>query len=465
MENSRKHPSAKGAIGGLERKVELQFGGEVRKARQVTVALSGGVDSIVLLEVLRALRPRLGIRIGALHVNHGLSPHADRWEQFCRVYCGRRAIPFRAIRVTVQGDGGNVEAEARAARYAALSSSGVEMVALAHNQDDQAETLLLQLLRGAGIRGLSAMPVRRELRAPLGAACATSKAKGPVFLRPLLGVTRAQIERYATRKRLRWIEDESNRNEKFARNFLRRRILPRLEQRFPGYRAALARSSSHLAEAGQLLEQLAAIDRLAAVKAGRLSVAALNTLGPARATNLLRFFLLARGLQAPATNHLREILHQLCSARKDANPSLQLGPFTLRRFKGWIELSTQPQVDTRGVRILDWSGESRVSLGEVGELQVRSTRGQGVSHAKLAGAAITIRRRRGGERIRLYASRPRRTLKNLLQEAGVPPWQRDRMPLLFCGEELVWVPGIGVAWEFRPARGERALLFTWIDSA
>ena len=449
--------SAEGIAERLERSVAHCFQNERQHHVSVTVALSGGIDSVVLLELARGLGPRLGMQIRALHVNHGLSAHADRWERFCRRHCDRRRIPFECVRVQVGGDGANIEANARSARYAAFARAGAGLVALAHTQDDQAETLLLQLLRGAGVRGLSAMPARRVLD-PGDAR--RSHAPRSILVRPLLEITRRDVERYARRKRLRWIEDESNTEERFARNFLRAQILPRLERRFPNYRAALGRSSAHLAEAARLLDQLASIDGAGAVDGDRLKVAALQALEPARAANLLRAFLLDRGIQAPSTVRLQEMLRQLCSKRADAQPQLALDAFALRRFRGWIELSRQPALDTRAAAVA-WNGQSRVPLADQSELSVRTGHGRGVSRMKLSGGTLTIRTRQGGERMRLDAKRPRRTLKNLLQEAGVRPWLRDRMPLLFRDGELVWAPGIGVAWNFRAHGSEPSLLFSW----
>ena len=455
---------AEGIVKRLERVVADCLRSELHGARRLTVALSGGVDSVVMLELARSVAPRLGVRIDALHVNHGLSPHADRWERFCRSHCARRSIPIECVRVKVGGGGANVEAEARAARYAAFARARSSVVVLAHNRDDQAETLLLQLLRGAGVRGLSAMPARRALRADRGAASAATAAVR-TLVRPLLGVSRHDIERYAVRKRLSWIEDESNAQDRFARNFLRRQIIPRLERRFAGCQSALARSAAHLAAAGRLLDQLAAIDGAAAIEGDRLRVSSLQTLEPERAANLLRAFIVERGVgQPPSSVHLHEMLSQLASRRRDANPQLCLGDLTLRRFKGWIELSRRVPVDNRAAAIR-WTGASRVVLADDTELRVRSVRGRGVSRAKLGGGTVTIRRRQGGERMRLDASRPRRTLKNLLQEAGVRPWLRSRMPLVFHDDELVWAPGIGVASDFRAQATEPALLFSWNDAA
>ena len=459
MASSRTHPSAKGIVEHLEREVARCLQCELRDARHLTVALSGGIDSIVMLELARTIAPQLGVRIDALHVHHGLSPHADDWERFCRAHCARRHVPFICVRVRVDGDGANIEAHARVARYAAFARARSGVVVLAHNQDDQAETLLLQLLRGAGVRGLSAMPVRRALR-PAESGPQSGSRSALTLLRPLLGVSRSDIERYAARKRLRWIEDESNATDRFARNFLRTAIFPRLDQRFPGFRSAFARSGRHLAAASRLLDRLAEIDGATAIAGDRLSSAVLRALEPERAANLLRAYLLARGLQVPSAIHLQEMLRQLASDRRDANPQLRLAGYTVRRFRDWIELSPQVPVDNRAA-VIHWSGQSRLVLADASELRVRTARGRGVSRAKLDRGSVTIRRRQGGECMRLDGKRPRRTLKNLLREAGMRPWVRERVPLVFCDEELVWVPGIGVAANFRAQASERSLLFSW----
>ena len=452
--------SAEGIVERLERVVEGCLRNEIGSARELTVGLSGGIDSIVLLEIVRLLAPRLALRVEALHVNHGLSPNADAWERFCRAHCARRRVGIECVRVKVAGGGANIEAEARTARYAVFARVRAGIVALAHNEDDQAETVLLQMLRGAGVRGLSAMPVKRAIANRDVAGHAGLNSPASILIRPLLHVSRAEIVRYARRKRLRWIEDESNAADRFARNFLRSQILPRLERRFPGCRSAMARSSAHLARAGALLDTLAAVDGAEAIAGDRIRIASLRSLEPARAANLLRWFLFNRGLQAPSAVRLDEMLRQLCTDRLDARPQLELGDVTLRRFRGWIELSRNAPVDNPAP-VIRWTGQSRIVLADNSELHVRSARGRGISRVKLGAGEVTIRRRQGGERMRLEATRPRRTLKNLLQETGMQPWLRARMPLVFHDEELVWAPGIGVAWNFRAQGAERALLFSW----
>jgi tRNA(Ile)-lysidine synthase len=408
----------------------------------VLLGLSGGLDSIVLLDLLQRAAPRYRMRLAALHVNHQLSPHAGSWETFCRRVCRDRAIPFRSVRVDIPG-GSGLEAGARSARYGALFSQPVEFVALAHHQDDQCETVLLQLLRGAGVRGLAGMPVIR--------LHPSSFILHPSVLRPLLDVPRSDIERYARRRRLKWIEDESNLDTRFARNFLRHELLPALAKRLPSYRATLARSARHLAEAAQLLDELAEIDAQGVLREGALAAAGLGDLQPARARNLLRWFLARHGAAMPNSERLDEVLRQIADARNDAKIKVEMAGHELYCWKRAIHLVPKRPPAVPVVR--EWHRQRRLALPELGGMLVLAKgRGAGISLKRLNAAAVTLRSRVGGERLQPDCRRPRRTVKNMLQERQVPPWLRGRIPLLYCGEQLVWAAGLGIdcAWQARP---------------
>lgn len=450
MAGSRKVRPAEAAALALEEHVAAVVAREAAGARHITAALSGGLDSVVLTEILRRCAPRLGLTLDAVHVNHGISPNSDAWESFARRFCARRGIAFESARVRVQGKGG-LEAAARAARYAALSAHATGAIALGHHADDQAETILLQMLRGAGARGLSAMGTARR-------AAATGSL---LFVRPLLQVERARIEAYAACRRLRWVEDASNADERLARNFLRRRLLPMLEERFPGARTTLARAAAHIAEAAALLDELADIDAVGAVDGRRLRASALRALGPARAKNLVRRFLSDQGVPAPPSARLEEALRQFREAGRDRTPRIDWGEWSLRAHRGWIELVPVVR-STRGGESLVWRGETRLDLPDGrGHLAARGVRGRGLSRDWLSADVVTVRRRVGGERLRLAAGRPTRTLKNLLQEAGMAPWRRTVMPLVYRGDELAWVPGIGMASEHAAGPGEAGVEFIW----
>lgn len=427
----------------------------------MAVALSGGIDSVVLLDVLDRAARGHRFQLSALHVNHGISSNAFRWERFCRDLCRSRGVPFKAVRVKVKrARGASLEALARQARYRAFADCRTDFVALAHNRDDQAETLLLQLLRGAGAKGLSAMPVVR----PLEVAYPRTARGAPLLLRPLLGVPRSAIEAYARKRKLAWVEDESNADTRLDRNFLRRQVLPVLAGRFPACRAALARAAGHLAEASALLDELARMDAGPAAGAEVLRLAVLRGLPDTRAKNLLRCFLADNGVRPPPAPRLEELLRQLRSAGADSRVRVALGGSEIRCFRGAAHLlpSRGPVPEAFSKR---WTGEPRLDLDPLpGVLIFARGRDGGISRRKLTARPVTVRLRRGGERFQPDCRRPRRSLKNLLQESAIPPWERETLPLLFSGDELVWVPGIGVDCGFQARPGEAALRVAWNGS-
>ena len=409
---------------------------------------------MVLLDILGRIARRARIRLSALHVNHQLSPNAPSWERFCRRACRERSVSIRCARVSV-ATGNSLEGTARAARYAVLLAQPVDYVVLAHHQDDQAETVLLQLLRGAGVKGLAGMP---EMRAH-------SPAPRPAILRPLLDVPRSEIERYARQRGLSWVEDESNRDVRFARNFIRHRLLPELVKRFPAYRATLARSAHHLGEAARLLDELAEVDATGAWCDGALAVAALRRLSPARSRNLLRWFIGKHGIAMPGSLRIDEALRQALTARADAHVMIQLEDATMRRFGGRLYV-IPGSAAAPGHFSRQWKGERTLKLGELsGVLTMTRCRGTGISLGRLRSQAVTVRTRRGTERLQPDCRRPHRSLRNLLQEARIPPWRRATLPLLFCGGDLVWAPGIGIACEYQAQADEPSVTPVWTSAA
>lgn len=435
----------------------------------MTVGLSGGIDSVVLLDLLARIAARRHFSLQAVHVNHQLSPNARRWAEFCRALCKARGIPLKLARVAVRR-GNSLEAAARDARYAVFRRQRTDFIALAHNRDDQSETVLLQLLRGGGVKGLAAMPLVRDLAAGPGtrapssrgaSAAAASSIRGPRIFRPLLEASRSEIERYARRRKLVWVEDESNDDTYFPRNFLRHEVTPLIAQKFPAHDAVLARAAGHFAEAAQLLDELAASDGREWLKAGALQVAGLRILSLPRAKNLLRYFLACCGVAIPGAERVAEALRQAVTAKDDAEVCIDLEGCQLRRFAGALYVVPRAAAPGRGFSRA-WRGESELVLPELhGVLCMTRCRGAGISRARLEAGPITIRVRAGGERLQPDCRRPRRSLKNLLQENAVAPWQRERMPLLYCGEVLVWVPGIGIACDFQARPNEQSLMPAW----
>ncbi len=437
------------ATSRLSERVADTLSSVVPYGSSLLLGLSGGVDSVVLLHLLVQLSPRFSWKPGALHVHHGISPHADSWAAFCAELCTKYSIPLLVERVDISPlREMGTEAAARQLRHAALARQPADFIALAHHRDDQAETLLLQLLRGAGVRGASAMPLLK------------TRDNAPSLVRPLLDIERGELEAYAVEHGLQWVEDDSNEDVRYPRNFLRHKVLPVLQQRFPAYRRTLARSARHFAEAAGLLDELAAQDGVSAIRDDQLSVAALRGLSGARGKNLLRYFLAARGAPIPDTTRLEEMLRQLREAGEGAQIRITWQDWQLRCYQdhAYVLPVTLPAVDFSIV----WQGENEVVLpASHGVLYFERVVGQGLSLSKLQQGIVSIRPRHGSATIRLDAARPRQSLRNMLQQQGVPPWQRELLPLLYCGDELVWVPGVASADEFAVSEGEDGVLVSW----
>ncbi|MDD2684770.1 MAG: tRNA lysidine(34) synthetase TilS [Gallionella sp.] len=419
----------------------------------ILVGLSGGLDSVVLLHLLHQLAPRFHWHIAALHVHHGISPNANAWARFCTDLCRSLSIPLTVERVDIQPlREQGIEAAARTLRHAAFARQPCDGIVLAHHADDQAETLLLQLLRGAGLRGVSAMPV-----------AAASGAAQPAVLRPLLDISRTQLCDYARVHELAWVEDESNRDERYPRNFLRHRIFPVLEESFPAYRTNLTRAAQHFAEASALLDELAREDAGTDSTGAVLSLARLRELTLPRAKNLLRWFLHERGAPMPSEVQLAQMLQQCLTAAADANPCIRYGDWELRRYRNHIHaFPAFAQYDSD--LCLNWQGEAGLHWSPLGvDVVFTRTRGQGMSLAKLQSAPLTLRLRHGNIGLRPNTGAATRSLKNLLQENAVPPWRRERLPLLFCGDELVCVVGVAIAAEFQCAADEEGVLLNLVE--
>jgi len=459
----------------------------------ILIGLSGGMDSVVLLHLLHRLAPRFSWRLSTLHVHHGISPNAGVWADFCAGLCAELGIPLHIEHVDIAPlREHGIEAAARKLRHAAFARQSCDFVALAHHADDQAETLLLQLLRGSGVRGAAAMPVLSRVEGPVLSSVerpVLSRAEGPFIggaasitpsplagegrgegaahrtLRPLLDLPRAALLGYAHEHGLHWVEDESNADDSYPRNFLRHRALPLLEERFSACRITLARSARHFAEASELLDDLAKIDGEGAMFDDALSVAALRALTPPRAKNLLRYFLHLRGAPMPQTAQLDDMLHQLCEARQGASVCVQYGAWEVHRYRDRAYVSQALGEFDRDL-VLPWCGESELDWSALGvRLNFVETLGGGIGAEKLRRAPVTLRSRNGGETLRPHPNAAKRSLKNLLQEHGVPPWRRERLPLVYCGDELVCVVGVAIAAEYQAGEGEAAIAVELAEAA
>jgi tRNA(Ile)-lysidine synthase len=434
------------------------------------VALSGGTDSVVLLASLARLarkRPRKRTRLRAVHIHHGLHPNANQWSEHCAALAKQLGVPLATLRVNVGWTRGlSVEAAAREARYAALAKvlEAGEVLLTAHHEDDQLETVLLQLMRGAGVAGLAAMPE------------VTPFARG-TLARPLLTRSRAELEAWAKANDLAWVEDDTNANEQFDRNYLRRQILPLIRARWPSAARSVSRSARHAAEAKHLLDSLALADVERASNGASLSVQTLRALPPDRRRNAVRFWIARSGYPVPETKHLELITTALLDARPDANPTIAWNATQLRRHADHLSLeavvatqAADPPEHLDAIELArvsatlvtgtvaatgtlaksatpasnaeinwNWRASARIQLSDSrGTLEITSDPHGPLDLAALP-ATLTLRRRQGGERLRPKRGGRTRTLKALLQEARVPLAERAHLPLVFADGRLIAV--------------------------
>ncbi|MEK7260294.1 MAG: tRNA lysidine(34) synthetase TilS [Pseudomonadota bacterium] len=455
-----------------EQSLSAQLAG-IPEGSRLVVAFSGGLDSSVLLHALHRLRQShpAAFVLAAIHVNHGLSPNASVWQRFCEDSCAALGVALSVERVHIARDtGASLENLARQHRYAAFERClhPGDLLVMGHHLDDLAETFLLRSLRGSGPRGLAAIPVTRKL------GCGT-------LMRPLLGVTRQALEDFARAQQLQWIDDESNESTLFDRNYCRHELLPAIARRWPAYRENWKRSAELCAEAEVLLEELAAQDyALAATEEDSvLELKAFDRLSHARQRNLLRYWLRRQQVADPGWNVLQNIVTELLPAAVDAQPEVSwedLGDIgdeagsadrpvgsgsvrrVVRRYRDRLYLlNVAPPLSDQGGH--DWVPPAPLVLPGNGTLRVSVGQGKGVRPLP-EGTVLQIRYRHGGEHCRL-AGRRTRPLKKILQEAAVLPWLRERLPLLYAGDELVCIPGVGVCEGWQAEEGERSWEVTW----
>ena len=412
-----------------------------KSGKRIAVALSGGLDSVVLLDTVCKAQAKNQNQIFAFHIHHGLQKQADDWLIFCEKLAKQYKIhfDFRLLHLNAEEAYGNTEARARAGRYEALADLceeyGIEDLLLAHHQNDQAETVLLQLLRGSGVAGLSGMPASRGI----------ADNPGITLWRPLLNQSRQELEAYAKEHKLKWIEDPSNQDTKYRRNAVRKKIIPALEKIQPEALANMARSAQLLGEAQTLLNRLAEQDGKSILNKNQLKVAPLLVLAkedlPA-ANNVLRYWLQTQRLAMPSQERLQAWWRDLSQVKADANLE-------------WLH-------DERKIYL--WRGMLQVGNVEAGRWVLKTLPANSKQLGLPAGWVkdaqdnnqISLRERQGSEKIQIKPKTPRKTLKNLYQEADIPPWERQA-PLLYINDELIAVAGIGLSYPHLVASGRRVL--------
>ena len=392
--------------------------------KRLWVAYSGGLDSHVLLHLLA----QSDLNLRAIHINHGLNSDADYWAEHCQNVCKALDVPCDVIKVTVDvAARESLEAKARTVRYQAIIDAIApdDVVLTAQHADDQAETLLLQLLRGSGVAGLAAMPEMSRLD------------KG-WLVRPLLAYTRVELYDYAQAANLKWIEDSSNADTRFDRNFLRHEVIPRLQQRWASLSHIISRAASHQAEANELIQDLAELDlqQCQGHTSDQLCLDNLSELSSARQSNVLRFWIKKLALPSPTTKQLQQILSNLMTAKADGQPLVSWQGAEIRRYRQHLFAMPPLPSSTQNIKWLFPTPLPRLPLGNL-----KVTQGKGLALPN--GTELEIRFRQGGEVIRL--NKHQRVVKKLLQAAGLPPWQRQFIPLIYLDNILIAIPDIGVA--------------------
>lgn len=427
---------------------------EQSHARRIVVAVSGGVDSVALLSALCEMPAPVPLR--AVHVNHHLHPNAALWERHCRRLCRDLEVPLslRHARIEVRR-GASLEAVARDARYRLLRAAlrPGELLLTAHHLDDQLETVLLQMLRGAGIAGLAAMP-------------SLTRWGGAWLGRPLLQVPRAALVAWASASGLHWVDDDTNVDERFDRNYLRLRVLPVLRARWPSAARTVARSAAHLGEVLGILTEVTERDLAGLRRGDALDGRALVDLPVARQRLALRAWLAERGAAPPDSAMVEQIRRLTDAVRPDAAPVLRWPGGELRRFRGWLHVVV-PAATGSLIDVPSWSWERRrrLALGDGRGVLVLRRDPRGDIDLDRLPASLSIRFRHGGERVALRDGAGRRELKELLRAAAVLPWMRGRIPLVFGGESLLLVPGVCVAGVCAATgRSRRRATLAWIEA-
>tara|TARA_R110000868_G_scaffold408964_2_gene693469 strand:- start:49589 stop:50956 length:1368 start_codon:yes stop_codon:yes gene_type:complete len=430
-------------------------------AQRWVVAYSGGVDSLVLLHLCHTFLAQQSVQalpeLCAVHINHGLQAPALQWAQQCQQQAQAWSVRLHVEAVSINKQPRqSLEDQARQARYQVFEKllQPGDLLLQGHHSNDQAETLLLRLLRGSGSQGLGAMPAARPLAAG-------------VLVRPLLAVSRSDIEAYAQQQQLQWIEDPSNQSSDYDRNFLRLELLPKLAQRWPQVLESFSRSARLSAESYQLNQELAAIDAQAladeaadAYGAG-LAIAGLKKLTAARGKNLLRYWLAQQQLAMPSEAQLLAVMATVINAQADASPTVSWPGVEVCRYEGRL-YAHAPLPDFTAGSQCRWDLRSAITLAGAGALSVKScTDGALRLPAGVSAADVTIRFRQGGEQCRPAGRGGSRKLKKLLQELAVPYWLRQRVPLIYCGDELIAVADMVVAEGWQAAAGEPGWQIQW----
>ena len=416
---------------------------------EILLGFSGGLDSSVLLHLLAQMQTQLHFKLKAIHVHHGLSSSADDWLNFCMQKCKLLDIKFYDVKVKINDKSIlGIEGEARELRYEAIRKIQKGVLALGHHQNDQAETLLLQLLRGSGLKGLAGMPEFDEKRN---------------FWRPMLNIKKELIEKYASENNIEYIEDVSNEDINFDRNFIRKKVLPLMESRYPATIETISRSATNISEGHQINELLALDDskNVMSDDGSYLLIENLNKLPNLRAINLIRWWLSFNDLLMPSKKNIEELFRQVSFIKKDTSLNLKISnDQSIRAFGDKLFIvNTKNKLATYRFK---WSGQEEIRLPNKSKLHFVKTKRGGLSLSKLGVKTLYIKGRTGGEKLKPFPDQPSRSLKYLFQKADIPHWERDQVPLVFANEQLIAVPNLGVQFEYQSKVGEVGYQIKWL---
>ena len=444
MASSRKLPSVEERIRKNIADTLLSIG-PADTENTVCVAFSGGLDSSVLLDACVCLLSESSsptFRLVAFHLNHGLSPNARNWQAHCQAVCQHYGIPLNVAHADLKSKTSGIELAARLARYDAFYRIEATHILLAHHQDDQAETVLHNLFRGSGVLGAAGVP-RQQGR----------------ILRPLLSFSRNELHEYAQLRDLKWIEDESNDSTRFSRNYLRQAVLPAIKERFPAAAKELSVAAQNFADAQQLLADIAIEDGAGETPLPLTVLRQVNAeKGTLRSRNLLLAHLRLNGIRIPSREWFDEAFRQLLSVKPDAQLVLRAGKQLIRHFQGKLHVCPESEVVTP--QVVPWRPNGTITLSwGPGEIVATIAKGTGLSRQYFQ-CPMEFRPRLGGER--LFLRGMHRQVKDLLREAGIPTWERGQLPILFRGNDVVWIPGIGIAENYRCLPEEEGIALEFV---
>jgi tRNA(Ile)-lysidine synthase len=419
------------------------------QAKKIWIACSGGMDSSVLLHLIFSNKEKIGQSLEVVYVDHGLQDESAEWGNFCRTQCNDYDLTFTQLNINeTVPKGESVEAWAREKRYALIAQimNKGDLLFTAHHQDDQVETFFLQALRGAGPRGLSSMPLFKDIA-------------NAIHVRPLLNYCRNELLSYASENKLSWREDLSNADTKFDRNYLRNDIIPVFEQRWPAYRETISRLVNHQQDCASLMNEVGLEDLKLVSHENKLRLDTLRNLSATRQKNIIFTWLQELQLETPGSKHINQIFSDLINSTSDNAPCVNWKDVEIRKYRALLYASNKMNKDVDSIAY-DWDLASPLKIMDE-TLSAKAEIGIGLSKEKIRNSKISIQYRHGGEKIKPNNNAHSKTVKQIFQERGVIPWVRDRFPLVYINDTLAVIPGLCVDINYSAEDDEPSWQIVW----